>query len=153
MQCIWGATGACAGTGRPPTLSTVERNLQRRSRAARAGVAPWEHREAIWADRFRVHCPNPQNVAGQRRHRRRSTVQFVVTPPLYFVIACRPHADHMPIIHADRTPIRVAHGLRTVCAQFAHGLPTVCGRLAHGLRTVCARSFPCTGCLKALKKL
>ena len=72
---------ACARTGRPPTRSTVERNPQRRSRAARAGVAPWEHREAMWDDRFRVHCPNPQSVADQRRHRRWSTVQFVVTPP------------------------------------------------------------------------
>ncbi len=71
---------ACARTGRPPTLSTVERNRQRRSRAARAGVAPWEHREAMWADCFRVHCPNPQNVAGQRRHRRWSTAQCVVNP-------------------------------------------------------------------------
>ena len=81
MQCMWGATGACARTGRPPTLSTVERNLQRRSRAARAGVAPWEHRQAMWADRFRVHCPNPQNVAGQRRRRRWPAAQFVLTPP------------------------------------------------------------------------
>ena len=72
---------ACARTGHPPTLSTVEHNPRRRSRAARAGVAPWEHREAMWADCFRVHCPNPQNVAGQRRHRRWSTAQFVVSPP------------------------------------------------------------------------
>ncbi len=72
---------ACARTGHPPTLSTVEHNPRRRSRAARAGVAPWEHCEAIWAGRSRVHCLNPQNVAGQRRHRRWSTVQFVVSPP------------------------------------------------------------------------
>ena len=75
-----GAFSARARTGRPPSLSTVERNRQRGSRAARAEVAPWEHREAMWANRFRVHCPNPRNVAGQRRHRRWPTAHSVVTP-------------------------------------------------------------------------
>ncbi len=133
---------ACARTGHPPTLSTVEHNPRRRSRAARAGVAPWEHREAIWADRFRVHCPNPQNVAGQRRHRRWSTVQFVVTPPLLrnrMPTTCRSHANHTCRSHADTGCARFAHGLRTVCARFAHGLRTVCARVAHGLRTACGR--------------
>ena len=84
-----GAFSARVRTGRPPSLSTVERNRQRGSRAARAEVAPWEHREAMWANRFRVHCPNPRNVAGQRRHRRWPTAQFVVNPPLFEGIFAR----------------------------------------------------------------
>ncbi len=171
IQCIWGATGV-------PVHAQATRRPFRPWSTTRGVVATPQELVLLLESIARQYGPIVSGCTAPTR--KMSPVNGGIgagqqssslhPPPLYFVIACRPHADHMPIIHADRTPIRVAHGLRTVCGRFAHGLRTVCARfahglrtacarladglrtvcarLAHGLRTVCARSFPCTGCLK-----
>ncbi len=133
---------ARARTGLPPILSTVERSPQRRRCAARAGVAPWEHREAMWADRFSVHCPNPQNAAGQRRNRRWSTGQFMVTPPPF---TSQSPAEHMPITcqsHANITSITCQSRPNHTCHEEGVVSPCTGCLKKHILQQFCSRRCP-----------